>query len=173
MKKQKGSAEDIDPIEEDEITFNLKPKKKKSQDENYVDPKVFFEEIKKYYKTNEISDFLSDSVCKIAHGLSFAPNFINYSYKDEMVGDAILKMYAALKHKKFSVTATDDKGNFHNPFSYFTTIAFHAFVTRIKKEKRHRTTITEYQERYFPELLRSDEMGAKNIYIDDSIQHEE
>jgi len=169
MKKQ----EDDFNLDEDEVTFNLKPKKKKTQDENYVDPKIFFDEIKKYYKTNEISDFLSDSICKIANGLSFAPNFINYSYKDEMVGDAILKMYAALKHKKFNVTATDDKGNFHNPFSYFTTIAFHAFVTRIKKEKRHRTTITEYQERFFPELLRSDEMGAKNIYIDDSIANED
>ena len=41
---------------------------------------------------------LADSLNKIATGLSYAPNFINYSYKDEMVGDAILKMFSALKN---------------------------------------------------------------------------
>jgi len=117
-----------------------KKKKKKNKDTktHYVNSKVFFEQIKEYYKTDILPDELAESINKIATGLSYAPNFINYSYKDEMVGDAILKMFSALKNKKFNC----DMGN--NPFSYFTTVAFHAFINRIKKEKRHRDTITRY-----------------------------
>jgi len=48
-------------------------------------------------------------------------------------------MITALENKKFNLGKT-------NPFSYFTTIAFHAFINRIKKEKKHRETITNYQE---------------------------
>ena len=112
---------------------------------------MFYEQICEYYKTGDLPDHLSVVVLKIANGLSFAPNFINYSYKDEMVGDAILKMFSALKNKKFNVDSTN------NPFSYFTTIAFHAFINRIKKEKKHRETITKYQETVYGDLMNDDD----------------
>ena len=80
--------------------------------------------------TDEIGEKLGESIYKIATGLSYAPNFINYSYRDDMIGDAIVKMFSALQMKKFDINS----GN--NPFSYFTTIAFHAFINRIKKENR-------------------------------------
>tara|TARA_R110000751_G_scaffold147516_1_gene252138 strand:+ start:62 stop:580 length:519 start_codon:yes stop_codon:yes gene_type:complete len=141
-----------------------KRKKRKKQTaaeakKNYVNAKDFFNEICEYYKTDVIPDHLAESVYKIAVGLSFAPNFINYSYKDDMVGDAVVKMFAALKFKKFNI----DTGN--NPFSYFTTIAFHAFINRIKKEKKHRETISSYQEAMY-----SDEMteAGSPIYIDNT-----
>ena len=51
------------------------------------------------------------------------------SYREEMTGDAIVKMIKALREKKF----LPEKGN---PFSYFTKIAFHAFCNRIKREKK-------------------------------------
>ena len=124
-----------------------KKKKNKDTKTHYVNSKEFFEQIKEYYRTDILPDVLADSINKIAKGLSFAPNFINYSYKDEMVGDAILKMFSALKNKKFNC----DTGN--NPFSYFTTIAFHAFINRIKKEKRHRDTITRYQETVYNDMM--------------------
>jgi DNA-directed RNA polymerase specialized sigma24 family protein len=100
---------------------------------------------------------LAESINKIAIGLSYAPNFINYSYKDEMVGDAILKMFSALKFRKFNV----DTGN--SPFSYFTTIAFHAFINRIKKEKRYRETITKYQETVYGDAMTD---SAAPVYVD-------
>ena len=106
-----------------------KPKKQKP---HYVNAKDFTSDIVEYYDsgTDEVSEKLGESIYKIATGLSYAPNFINYSYKDDMVGDAIVKMFSALQLKKFKI----DTGN--NPFSYFTTIAFHAFINRIKKEKK-------------------------------------
>ena len=99
-------------------------------------------------------------VTKIANGLSYAPNFINYSYKDEMVGDAILKMFSALKGKKFDITSK------HNPFSYYTTIAFHAFINRIKKEKKYRETVNSYQETIYADLVNSN--PGSNIYTNNN-----
>lgn len=135
----------------------MRKKRKKTEEGNYVNSKEFYKEICEYYETGDLKDHLAQSVYKIAVGLSYAPNFINYSYKDDMVGDAVVKMFSALQHKKFNC----DTGN--NPFSYFTTIAFHAFINRIKKEKKHRETITNYQETVYSEMMNED-CGA-SIYI--------
>ena len=64
-----------------------------------------------------------------------------------MIGDAIVKMFTALKNKKFNIDAG------YNPFSYFTTIAFHAFINRIKKEKKHHEIVQQYQESIYDQLL--------------------
>lgn len=123
-------------------------KSKKDKKAHYVNGKEFTQDIIEYYEsgTDEIGDKLGESIFKIAKGLSFAPNFINYSYKDDMVGDAIVKMFSALQSKKFNI----ETGN--NPFSYFTTIAFHAFINRIKKEKKQRQVVNDYQEMVYEEL---------------------
>lgn len=124
------------------------PKPKKT--EFYVDPRELKQELINFYKTDECSRELGDMIHKIAHGLSYSSNFINYTYRDEMVGDALVKMYTAVTNKKFDVESE------HNPFSYFTTIAFHAFINRIKKEKKHTETLNQYKEKiYEQEMLDS------------------
>lgn len=140
------------------------PKKIKPRDrEHYVNSREFEEEIRNYYNTDDITIKLGECINKIANGLSYAPNFINYSYKEEMVGDAIVKMFSALKNKKFKL----DSG--FSPFSYFTTIAFHAFINRIKKEKKHHKALTEYKEKVYNELmLDPNETGGAHIYVDQS-----
>ena len=143
-----------------------KPKKRKSKKDkskHYVDSKKFFDLIKSYYETDDLSNELAESIVKIANGLSYAPNFINYSYKDEMVGDAILKMFSAIKNKKFNI----ESGN--NPFSYFTTVAFHAFINRIKKEKKYKETVTRYQETVY--LDKMTDSSTAPIYVDDNQQN--
>lgn len=129
-----------------------KTKSKKSKDQYYVNGKEFAEAIKVYYESGSdtIPDILAIYIKKIADGLSYAPNFINYSYKEDMVGDAIVKMLSAIRSKRFNL----DSGS--NPFSYFTTIAFHAFINRIKKEKKQREVISEYQESVYHELMNTD-----------------
>jgi hypothetical protein len=137
-----------------------KPRKKKKKDPNkeryYVNGAEFLVSIVEFYDSGSdmIPNELAIYVKKIAEGLSFAPNFINYSYKEDMVGDAIVKMLSALRNKKY------DPGNGSNPFSYFTTIAFHAFINRIKKEKKHRDMVSEYQEAVYSELVHT-EIGEK------------
>jgi hypothetical protein len=144
--------EDLEEIEEDEIVEDkvekkeeVKPKRgKKPADKTkfYVDPKQFDEEIISYYNSGILSNELAEMVSKIAHKLSYAPNFINYSYREEMVGDGVIRMFKALMSKKYN----HSKGN--NPFSYFTRIAFNAFRNRIKKEKHMHETHEKYKNEY-------------------------
>ena len=138
------------------------PKKIKPKDKvHYVNSREFEDEIRNYYKTDLMTDKLCESINKIANGLSYAPNFLNYSYKEDMVGDAVVKMFSALKNKKFKI----DCG--FSPFSYFTTIAFHAFINRIKKEKKHHEAINEYREKVYTELmLNPEENNGAHIYIE-------
>jgi len=135
---------------------------------HYVNGREFEEEIRVYYNTDHISIKLGESITKIAQGLSYAPNFINYSYKDDMIGDAIVKMVSALKNKKFKL----DSG--FSPFSYFTTIAFHAFINRIKKEKKHHETVTNYKDRVYTDLMTSHDSDASyHIYVDPSSNNDD
>lgn len=119
---------------------------KNPNDKRYIDPVIFKQQIENYYKTGKQNDEIAIAVYQIANRLAFAPNFINYTYREEMIGDALVKMYEALYGKKFK----PDKGN---PFSYFTKIAFHAFCNRIKKEKRLRDALSDYQEEVFHTLV--------------------
>jgi hypothetical protein len=127
----------------DDVLDDNKPKKRgrKAADKTkfYVHPAEFDQEIMNYYDSGEMSDNLANMVSKISHKLSYAPNFINYSYREEMVGDGIIRMMKALIAKKYN----RDKGT--NPFSYFTRIAFNAFRNRIKKEKHIHETHEKYQ----------------------------
>lgn len=110
-----------------------------SKEKYYVNPQEFDDEIVNYYKTGNMSDNLAMMISKIANKLSFAPNFIRYTYREEMVGDGIIRMFKALTTKKY------DHAKGSNPFSYFTRIAFNAFRNRIKKEKHLRDTHEKYQ----------------------------
>jgi DNA-directed RNA polymerase specialized sigma24 family protein len=91
----------------------------------------------------------------IATRLAFAPNFINYTYREDMIGDAIVKMVKALREEKFEPT----KGS---PFSYFTKIAYHAFVNRIKKEKKASEVLAAYQEKIYEDAYASGH-GWENV----------
>jgi translation elongation factor EF-G len=156
--------EEDDVLEEEEEIPEVpaKVKKKALKEKFYVEPKLFDEEIMKYYDSGVMTNELAEMVSKISHKLSYASNFINYSYREEMVGDGIIRMMKALISKKYNRT----KGT--NPFSYFTRIAFNAFRNRIKKEKH----IHETHEKYKEELmfmsgcvsnLNKNKNGKKNI----------
>jgi hypothetical protein len=138
----------------------VKRKRKKAEDKpHYVNAREFEDALIKYYDDNIITNYLGDSIQKIAQGLSYAGNFINYSYKEDMVGDAVLKMYQAILHKKFKL----NQG--FSPFGYFTTIAYHAFICRIKKEKKHHEVIEEYKERNFDIMMNdNEEYGSSKVY---------
>ena len=150
-----------DPVVvEEPVTSTGRKRKKPSDKPHYVNGKEFEDAIREYYRTDQITNYLGESLKKIAIGLSYAGNFINYSYKDEMVGDAMVKMYQALKFKKFKL----DHG--FKPFSYFTTIAFHAFISRIKKEKKHHQLIEEYRDRQYEIMINADEdMRSHKVYV--------
>jgi len=143
-----------------------KKKRGRKKKENYVDPEVFKSQIVKFYKDGNLTDELGKAVHDIATRLGFMPNFINYTYKEEMIGDAVEKMLKALWNKKYDI----DKGS---PFSYYTKIAFNAFCNRIKKEKRNHESILGYQNEVYETLIASgnipdDHMDDNEDYSNDA-----
>ena len=128
---------------------------------HYVNSDDFRDQILKYYTTNNFTDDVADSINKIANRLAFASNFINYTYREEMVGDAILLMVKALTKRKFDPT----KGS---PFSYFTRIAFNAFCNRIKEEAKNSEELTTYQEEVYGGLMGE----ATTTHLGDDYSHD-
>ena len=108
-----------------------------------MSPADFTAELRKYYETNVITDELAMMIKNIAYGLAHASNFINYTFKEDAIGDSLINMFNALKDKKYNF----DKGS--NPFSYFNSISFNCWRSRIKKEKRQRDTLAAYQEEVY------------------------
>jgi hypothetical protein len=146
-KEELGEDYDVQEEDEDEEKEEIEereiPKKKVSDKEKfYVDPKEFDEQIMNYYDSNVMTNELASMISKISNKLSYASNFINYSYREEMVGDGIIRMMKALIAKKY------DRVKGTNPFSYFTRIAFNAFRNRIKKEKHIHETHEKYQREF-------------------------
>ena len=131
------AVEKIKKVEPVKVKKKRGPKPK--IDEYYVNPADFKQQIRDYYETEVCIFELANSLKRIAYGLGNKSNFINYTYKEEMIGDALVKMYTALKNKKFNVDSE------YNPFSYFTN--------RIKKEKKHHETLTNYKEMVYEEEM--------------------
>jgi len=75
-----------------------------------------------------IPNYIGECFMKIAEGLSHKPNFINYTYRDEMISDGIEN--CLMYFDNF------DPAKSKNPFAYFTQIIYFAFLRRISKEKK-------------------------------------
>ena len=75
-----------------------------------------------------IPNYIGECFMKIAEGLSHKPNFINYTYRDEMMSDGIEN--CLMYFDNF------DPNKSKNPFAYFTQIIYYAFLRRIQKEKK-------------------------------------
>lgn len=106
---------------------------------HYVDNKRLYTEMIKYTRAyNEakeagtelpkVSNYIGECIWLIANRLSTNRNFIGYTYREEMIGDAIENCLRYLHN------FNPDKSN--NPFAYFTQIMYYAFLRRIEKEKK-------------------------------------
>lgn len=75
-----------------------------------------------------ISNYIGECILKIATHLSYKPNFINYSYRDDMILDGVENCIQYIDNF--------DPAKSSNPFAYFTQIIYYAFLRRIAKEKK-------------------------------------
>jgi hypothetical protein len=75
-----------------------------------------------------IPNYIGECFLKIADHLSRKPNFISYSFRDEMIADGIEN--CLMYFRNF------DPDKSKNPFAYFTQIIYYAFLRRIMKEKK-------------------------------------
>ena len=121
-------------------TKKLKPKQKP----HYVNNKQFSQAVVDYVSSvNEarenmvdepiITNYIGECFLKIAEGLSHKPNFVGYTYREEMVMDGVENCIKAIMNydiKKATRTGLP------NAFAYFTQIVYYAFLRRIAKEKK-------------------------------------
>lgn len=80
-----------------------------------------------------VTDYIASCFLKIAEGLSHRPNFVRYTYREEMVMDAVENCLKAISN--YNIEAATRTGK-PNAFSYFTQICYFAFIRRITKEKK-------------------------------------
>lgn len=105
---------------------------------NYVDNIDFktllinYQELKKTKPNQIIPDSIGLIIMSIANNLVKRRNFCGYTFKDELVGDAIETCVKYLHNY--------DTNKSDNPFAYFTQICFYAFVRRIKRENQQYKT---------------------------------
>tara|TARA_B100000902_G_scaffold324766_1_gene319078 strand:+ start:304 stop:792 length:489 start_codon:yes stop_codon:yes gene_type:complete len=113
--------------------------KKAKEKPHYVDNKKFLEAMiehkdkcekakDKGKKRPEVTNYIGECFLKIANHLSYRPNFINYTFRDDMISDGIENCL------QYMDNFNPDKSK--NPFAYFTQIIYYAFIRRIQKEKK-------------------------------------
>lgn len=108
---------------------------KKKEPVHYVDGKLFYklicdrklllaelDEGEKLPISNELGQMILD----IASNLTYHRKFIKYSYKEDLIGDAIENCIRYFDN--FNIEKSQ------NPFAYFTQISYYAFLRRITKE---------------------------------------
>ena len=94
------------------IEYRLKVKEAKENDE----------------EKPRLSNYIGGCFLKIAEHLSRKPNFISYSFREEMISDGI--------ENCIQYVDNFDPDKSKNPFAYFTQIIYFAFLRRIMKEKK-------------------------------------
>ena len=122
-----------------EKDYNMTEKVKPKQKPHYVDNKKFLQAMVEYRnlrikaeeeskKRPQVTNYIGECYLKIANHLSYRPNFINYTYRDDMISDGIENCLQYMDNF--------DPEKSKNPFAYFTQIIYYAFIRRIQKEKK-------------------------------------
>lgn len=88
-----------------------------------------------------VPDYIAVCFLRIAEGLSHKSNFIRYTYREEMVMDAVENCLKAIEN--YNIEAATRTGN-PNAFAYFTQISWYAFLRRIEKEKKQQDVKLRY-----------------------------
>ena len=84
----------------------------------------------------QVTNYIGECFVKIANHLAYKSNFVNYTFRDEMILDGIENCLTYMDNF--------DPEKSKNPFAYFTQITYYAFIRRIQKEKRHMETKFKY-----------------------------
>lgn len=119
---------------------------------HYVNNADFSQAVVEYVtKVNEARDndqklpvvpnYIAQCFLRISEGLSYKSNFIRYTYREEMVMDAVENCLKAIYNYDIETATRTGKPN---AFSYFTQISWFAFLRRIAKEKKQQDVKMKY-----------------------------
>lgn len=138
----------------------MKPKDKP----HYVNNKEFSLSVVDYCKSCQeavakgetrpiVTTYIATCFLKISEGLSHKANFVRYTYREEMVMDAVENCLRAIEN--YNIEAATRSGN-PNAFAYFTQIAWYAFLRRIQREKKQQDIKMKYIAEATPDMFLSD-----------------
>ena len=152
---------------------------KAKQRPHYVDNKKFSLAVVEYVETvnaareadseiPKVTDYIATCFMKISEGLSHRPNFVRYTYREEMVMDAVENCLRAIGNYNIETATRTGRPN---AFSYFTQICYFAFIRRITKEKKQQDIKFRFIERMGVEdfvAMGMDNQGAAETqaYVD-------
>ena len=126
---------------------------KKRKSIHYVNNKEFSTAVVEYVKlvnkakenrANQlpiVPDYIAICFMRISEGLSHKSNFVGYTYREEMVMDAVENCLKAILN--YNIEAATRTGA-PNAFAYFTQITWYAFLRRIAKEKKQQDVKMRY-----------------------------
>lgn len=104
---------------------------------NYCNNEQLYQEMVRYLELREeavkegapippVTDYIGECIKLICTNLTRKPRFSRYTYKEDMIGDAMISCLKYLHNF--------DYNKYTNPFTYFTTIAWNAFTQRLEIE---------------------------------------
>lgn len=119
---------------------------------HYVNNAQFSEAVVEYVKHSresesqglekpKINDYIASCFLKIAEGLSHKANFVRYTYREEMMMDAVENCLKAIDNYNLETATRTGKPN---AFAYFTQISWYAFLRRIEREKKQQDIKMRY-----------------------------
>tara|TARA_X000001036_G_C20570228_1_gene762330 strand:+ start:352 stop:954 length:603 start_codon:yes stop_codon:yes gene_type:complete len=120
---------------------------KKSENRHYVNNKEFLVAMTEYREIRlaaeekdlpkpRVTEYIGECFVKIANHLAYKSNFVNYTFREEMILDGIENCITYIDN------FNPEKSK--NPFAYFTQITYYAFLRRIQKEKKQLDTKYKY-----------------------------
>ena len=144
--------------------------KKKSKNIHYVNNSEFSLAVVEYVKQVQeakkndqrlpvVPDYIAMCFLKIAENLSHKSNFIRYTYREEMVMDAVENCLKAISNYNIETATRTGKPN---AFAYFTQISWYAFLRRIAKEKKQQDVKLKYLTNSGIENFLNNELGDVN-----------
>tara|TARA_E500000318_G_C3497191_1_gene186889 strand:+ start:121 stop:708 length:588 start_codon:yes stop_codon:yes gene_type:complete len=142
----------------------------KRQNAHYVNNADFSLAVVEYVKKAEaaknkkievpkVTNYIASCFLKIAEGLSHKANFIRYTYREEMVMDAVENCLKAISNYNLEAATRTGKPN---AFAYFTQITWFAFLRRIAKEKKQQDIKLKYLTQSGVENFISENENADN-----------
>ena len=146
---------------------------KRSKNVHYVNNQEFSQAVVSYVGTVKkakdtgkpipvVTDYVATCFLRIAENLSHKSNFIRYTYREEMVMDAVENCLKAVEN--YDINASTRTGK-PNAFAYFTQIIWYAFLRRITKEKKQQDIKEKYLSQSGIEAFLAAEQGDMSTQV--------
>ena len=122
----------------------------------YIDPDELYAEIKKFKEseTDIMSEELGKMLIKLANKYASMPQFSGYSFKEDFIADAILRMVQQI-HK---IDLSHPKCN---PFFYLSKTCYHVFISKITKEKKFTVMKEQLRDKYYDSFEVNENLNLK------------